>query len=146
MKKLYGLVLVGCLGLSGSANAILVDRGNGMIYDSEQDITWLQDANYAQTSGFDTDGKMTWFEANDWIQSLNDINLLGYNDWRLPDIQPANGTTFNEVRGYDGTNDRGYNITRPSSEMSYMYYVELGNLAPVDCRVSRSFRPSCPVS
>ncbi|CAA9891115.1 conserved hypothetical protein [Candidatus Methylobacter favarea] len=33
------------LGLATSANSALIDRGNGMIYDSDQDLTWLQDAN-----------------------------------------------------------------------------------------------------
>jgi len=27
-----------------------------MIYDSDRDSTWLQDANYARTSGYDSDG------------------------------------------------------------------------------------------
>ena len=31
--------------------AALYDRGEGLIYDDVLDITWLQDANYAMTSG-----------------------------------------------------------------------------------------------
>ena len=61
----YVLVLL-CLSVSLSANAALYDRGNGLIYDDVLDITWLQDANYAQTSGYDTDGRMTWIEAKAW--------------------------------------------------------------------------------
>ncbi|NNF16437.1 MAG: hypothetical protein HKN70_06795 [Gammaproteobacteria bacterium] len=37
--------------LSVSTTAALHDRGNGLIYDDVLDITWLQDANYALTSG-----------------------------------------------------------------------------------------------
>jgi hypothetical protein len=61
MKIKAGLFEAAVLGLalSTSAHATLIDRGNGMIYDSDQDITWLQDANYAMTSGYDTDGSMT---------------------------------------------------------------------------------------
>jgi len=33
--------------------AILTDRGGGLIYDDDLNITWLQDANYADTSGYD---------------------------------------------------------------------------------------------
>lgn len=54
------------LALSTSANATLIDRGNGMIYDSDQALTWLQDANYAKTSGYDADGRMTWDAATTW--------------------------------------------------------------------------------
>lgn len=42
----------------------LYDRGNGMIYDDLSNVAWLQDANYAHSSGYDSDGLMTWNEAN----------------------------------------------------------------------------------
>jgi hypothetical protein len=52
-------------------------------YDEMLDITWLADANYAQTSGYDVDGKMSWAQAKTWAASL----ALGeYTDWRLPTI------------------------------------------------------------
>ena len=35
------------LALPGLANAALIDRGGGLIYDTDLDITWLADANYA---------------------------------------------------------------------------------------------------
>ncbi|MES9991907.1 MAG: DUF1566 domain-containing protein [Candidatus Thiodiazotropha sp.] len=52
-----------------------------MIYDSDQNLTWLQDANYARTSGHDSDGRMTWENAMSWASNLT---YGGYNDWRLP--------------------------------------------------------------
>jgi hypothetical protein len=33
--------------LNGNANAKLIDRGNGLVYDDSLNITWLQNANYA---------------------------------------------------------------------------------------------------
>ena len=36
-----------------SANGELINRGGGLIYDTDLDVTWLQDANYAMTSGYD---------------------------------------------------------------------------------------------
>lgn len=113
------LILVAVLGLSGVSNASLWDRGGGLIYDDVLDITWLQDANYAQTSGYDTDGSLPWwFRAVDWADQLV---YGGYDDWRLP-------TTVDEEYewGFNGDTTAGYNIT--SSEMGYMYYVNLGNL------------------
>ena len=49
-----------------AANAVvqaaLFDHGNGLIYDDVLDITWLQDANYEQTSSNDADGRMNWVD------------------------------------------------------------------------------------
>ena len=55
----------------GIANAELIDRGGGLIYDTELDITWLQDANYARTSAYDDDGMITWYEATAWADQLS---------------------------------------------------------------------------
>ncbi len=63
------------------AGAELLDRGNGLIYDTELDITWLQDANYPATTGISPDGRLTWDEAVAWAA---DLVYQGYDDWRLP--------------------------------------------------------------
>ena len=83
MKNL-GLVLV-CALFSVQASAALWDRGNGLIYDDVLDITWLQDANYADTSGFHS-GLLSWNEANDFIDALNNNSHLGIDTWRLPNM------------------------------------------------------------
>ncbi|MCJ7603491.1 MAG: DUF1566 domain-containing protein [Desulfobulbaceae bacterium] len=119
------LIMVAIFGFSGVSNASLWDRGGGLIYDEDLDITWLQDANYAQTSGYDdslygydTNGRMSWSDAVAWADQLV---YGGYDDWRLPT------TVDGEYEwGFNGDTTAGYNIT--SSEMGYMYYVNLGNL------------------
>ncbi len=73
------------------ASAALVDLsqhgyGPGLIYDSNSQLVWLQDANYARTSGYDTDGKMTWSAAGTWVDGLD---VFGYSDWRLPQFASA---------------------------------------------------------
>ncbi len=100
-KKCLGIVCSSLLmlGLASTAQATLFDRGNGMIYDSDQDLTWLQDANYAETSGYAatnaenngslvyynifTDGRMGWNAALTWVSGLT---VEGYTNWRLPTI------------------------------------------------------------
>ena len=96
---------------SGAANATLIDNGNGTITQIRGDGTrlmWLQDANYASTSGYDSNGKMTWSAAMTWVSGLV---YGGYDDWRLPMAFP--------VFGYNNM----------ISELGNIYYVELSNIA-----------------
>src|SRR3954451_24501672 len=39
---------------------LFIDRGRGLLYDVERDLTWLQDTNYAKTTARSPDGQMTW--------------------------------------------------------------------------------------
>jgi hypothetical protein len=115
MKRLLVIAII--FVFVGTANATLWDRGGGLIYDDVLNVTWLQDANYAKTIGYDADRYMNWTQANAWVDQLS---YAGYEDWRLP-------TTVDGpfVWGYDGTTTGGYNIT--TSELGYMYYVNLNN-------------------
>lgn len=90
MKTIFTVLsaMVLTFGFSISSQAILIDRGGGLIYDDELNITWLADANYAMTSGYDTDGLMTWSDAMDWTSGLI---YGGYDDWRLPTHGPNCG-------------------------------------------------------
>jgi hypothetical protein len=108
---------------TGTAQASLVDRGNGLLYDNVLDVTWLQDANYAKTSGYSATGQMNWITATTWAANFNYFGLTG---WRLATNTPINGSNFNYNFSYNGTTDGGFNITSPKSELAYMYYVNLG--------------------
>jgi hypothetical protein len=121
--------LVLATGLSGAAQAALIDRGGGLIYDTDLDVTWLQDANYAKTSGYDADGMMTWSAATTWAANLtyyDSIRNVTYDDWRLPTTTDTGTPGCNWA--YGGT-DCGYNVDPASSEMAHLYFVGLGNLS-----------------
>jgi len=57
-----------------SSNAALIDRGGGLIYDSDQDLTWTQDAGM---SGY----RSSWDDAKAWAENLA---FGGVGGWRLP--------------------------------------------------------------
>ncbi|MCC7486904.1 MAG: PEP-CTERM sorting domain-containing protein [Burkholderiales bacterium] len=93
-------------------------------YDTALDITWLADWNYAQTSGFDADGRMSWADAVAWASGLS---VGTFSGWRLPTTTDSNNDGCNF--SFAGGTDCGYNVDTASSEMAHMYYVTLGNLA-----------------
>lgn len=71
-RLIFATLLLMMTGFSTFADAAHIDRGGGMIYDSDLDITWYQNPNIR---------KYTFDGANDWASSLR---LEGFNNWRLP--------------------------------------------------------------
>ena len=122
-KKLLIVALLMGIALTGTAQATLIDRGGGLIYDSDINITWLSDATYAKTSGYDADGRMNWSDANTWAANLS---YGGYDDWRLPTtLQPDSSCDGQYDAGVPyGMQGYGYNCT--GSEMGHLFYSELG--------------------
>ena len=76
-----------------NAQASLIDRGNGMIYDTVLDITLLADANYAMTSGYDADGLLDWNAATSWTSNLSYNGITG---WRMMSLNTDNDGTVAE--------------------------------------------------
>ncbi len=103
------------------AQAALIDRGGGLIYDTDIDITWLQDARYPETSNYpliNSFGQMSWQDSLTWAANLV---YGGFDDWRLPSALNQDGT------GPCGGPNGAYNCN--GSEMGHLWYVELGNTA-----------------
>ena len=107
-------------------------------YDTTLNITWLANANLAQTTTFGVSGsnglgRMEWDTAVAWIAAMNSANYLGISSWRLPKMVDIgnNGCTVNSLVSYNG-GDCGYNVvsTGPqASETASLFYDTLGNLA-----------------
>ena len=100
-----------------ATHATLIDRGSGLIYDTDLDITWLADANYAMTSGYDADGRMSWSDALAWAQQLD---YAGFTNWRLPTtLDPDPSCVEREsIKG-------PYLYDCSGSEMGHLFYNEL---------------------
>lgn len=99
--------------------ATLQSRLGGLVYyDPDANLTWVADANLAQTSSYDADGRMTWAKANTWATSLE---VAGITGWRLPHtISDDDNCSISGIHG-----DSGYNCT--GSEMPNLFYNVLGN-------------------
>jgi hypothetical protein len=101
---------------TGTSHATLIDRGGGLIYDTSLDVTWLQDAGYAKTMGATSTGFMNWNAAMNFAADTAYYDSLRgtyWDDWRLP-------STINSESSV------GFDTTGLSSELAYMYYINLG--------------------
>lgn len=94
----------------------IATNGHEGVYDDVLDITWLADANYAQTSGFDVDGRITWTAAEAFIADLNTNRYLNITSWRQASASPEG------CRGYQCGNQTTYT----EDELGYHYYQNLG--------------------
>lgn len=108
--RVLGAVIASASMMSAASGA-LISRGFGLVYDTDLNITWLADGNYARTSGFSADGKLTWSEAVAWADGLT---YGGYSDWRLP-------VTFDRQMSCR-------NIICNNSEMGHLFFDELGGV------------------
>jgi hypothetical protein len=102
--------------------------GPEAFFDTVLNVTWLADANYARTSGYDDDGLMTWAAAQNWVAQLN---LNGITGWRLP-VMLDTGVPGCESIGYEVGTDCGYNVNTSTSEMAHLFHVTLGNMSDND--------------
>lgn len=97
--------------ISNVTHAVLIDRGDGMVYDDDLDITWLT---YSTP--------MTWYAAMEWTANLEHG---GFSDWRLPTTLQPDLTCTSQTVLQDGTPfSDGYNCS--GSELGHLQYVELG--------------------
>ncbi len=111
MKRWFLILMAGLfiLGLTGQANATLIDNGD-LVYDDVTGVSWLKNANLALTETFGvsginpSNGHMDWNAAIEWINALNTNNYLGYDNWRLPTTPDPACNTFS----FDGSTPYGY--------------------------------------
>jgi hypothetical protein len=135
-------ITVALLAGAASAQAALVNRGGGMVYDTTLNLTWLADMNYAKTSGYAasgvapgsvydtntiwTDGRMGWGAANTWA---NNLSYGGFDDWRLPTLNSGDTSCSNNFNPGGGFPNQYYGTNCTGGEMSHLFVADLGNKA-----------------
>ncbi|MFI3169591.1 MAG: DUF1566 domain-containing protein [Faecalibacterium sp.] len=79
-----------CYFVRGNTNYgqnLFADNGDGTITDEATCLMWTQYDSGYYGAGPLQDGTLSWEEALAWVQEMNDAQLLGYSDWRLPHIK-----------------------------------------------------------
>jgi hypothetical protein len=115
MKRILGACLIFSF---ASAQAALIDRGGGFIYDDVLDITWTQDANL--------NGRQTWHIQTAWVDSLelyDTVRNVTWDDWRLPSTtmpDPSCALQFPEADG----SFSGFGANCTGSELGHLFNVD----------------------
>jgi Protein of unknown function (DUF1566)/PEP-CTERM motif len=133
-KNLLAVVAlsVGLLSATGAYAALTSALGGQVVNDTDLNITWLANANLADTNAFGISGilpggYMTWYTAQNWIVAMNASNggagYLGFNNWRLPTTLQPDVSCGSQLGGVS----LGLNCT--GSEMGHLFYNELGGVA-----------------
>jgi hypothetical protein len=84
MRRIFSLIIVlsSIFGLTLTAYATLWDRGGGLIYATDLNITWYDPISTP----------MTWGQAMTWAENLT---VGGVKGWRLLQTLPVNGVGYN---------------------------------------------------
>lgn len=121
------IAVISLLIATGAAQAALIDRGGGFIYDSDLDITWTQNANIRDGEGPVGDGRDTWANQVAWAAGLSiydSVRDVTWSDWRLPTtLQPDASCFFQfDPGGGFSIQSLGYGCT--GSEMGHLFNVD----------------------
>lgn len=128
LKKRLAAAMV--VGLAGAAQAALVDRGGGMIYDTVLNLTWLADMNYAWTQFQETSGVqghmyglMNFAQSKRWA---NDLTYGGFDDWRLPTLNSGDTTCSGNFNPGGGLPLQYVGFNCSGGELSHLFAIDLG--------------------
>jgi len=102
-KHAYTIAFIALM-CAPASYATLFDRGSGLVYDDDLDVTWLKNANvHASSRG----GLVYWSTASSWAADLayvDEVRNRVWTDWQLPSTQQMSHLFYTElggVLGYD---------------------------------------------
>jgi len=112
--------------ISSQASATLIKRTDNLIYDDVAKITWLADVNYAKTSNYDADGRMTWAESNAWVDQLS---IDGFTDWYLPSLNTSLALVAQDLSSFSNvsTGDAKFwtsSVNPKNTEKAYWFQLD----------------------
>jgi MYXO-CTERM domain-containing protein len=113
-------------------------------YDTVLGITWMRDRNHLAmvSPSMVPTGYVDWSTADAAITAMNGnaAASYGFSGWRMPTaagVATIGGPGCQQ--GVNGSTDCGSNVNTASSELAFMFHVNLGNLSSLD--TSGALRP-----
>ncbi len=123
------------IGTQASNPCLATAADRGIVYDANQGLCWLQNANLAGdpdiralmgVAGINPNGTMDWPTALEWVDALNGFDsgrgYLGHNNWQLP-VTPVIDYTCSS------NNNGTFGATCTGSAFGSLY-VEIGRTFP----------------
>lgn len=116
MKRVLSILL---LFTFASADAALIDRGGGFIYDDVLNITWMQDADI---NGFDTwDNHAAWADG---LSLIDPVRNVTWSDWRLPATPQPDASCAEQLDPGGGFPLQGHGLGCTGSELGHLFNVD----------------------
>jgi len=130
------------------ASARFTDNNDGSITDHEANLMWTREDSWQTQANW-----LTWDEAKQYAQELNNDKFAGYQDWRLPykyelemlyDPTKPNKDKYNKEIGLnpvfpegsltnlwasDGVGGDGFALSLATGEMTLLYKSKSGRMA-----------------
>lgn len=130
------------------ASTRFTDNNDGSITDHEADLMWAREDSWQTQANW-----LTWDEAKQYAQDLNNNNFAGYQDWRLPykyelkmlyDPTKPNKDKYNKEIGldlifpagpltnlwaHDGVGGDGFVLNMATGETTLLYKSKSGRMA-----------------
>lgn len=75
------------------------------VYDNNTELTWMRSPNSSGTTPV-TNDKMTYTDAQSYVEEMNNSSYGGYSDWRIPSIKELYSLIIFsglDVSGYEGS-------------------------------------------
>jgi alpha-tubulin suppressor-like RCC1 family protein len=114
-------------------NQISAQNGT-VVADQLTGLVWTQDGNAPGPSACVPAATKNWYDALDYVACLNTNNYLGYNDWRMPNINELESLTNVAMAGYGNTianwlNGSGFTNVRAHEYWSSSTYAGITSYA-----------------
>ena len=110
------LAVLATTGSVGIADAALIDRGGGLIYDTARDLTWISPTTSAVYGSAPV--SPGWAAA---VAFAEGVSYAGFDDWRLP------ATVYPDATCEVPSSAIGANCT--GSELGHLFYEVFGGTA-----------------
>jgi hypothetical protein len=98
-----------------------VDNNDGTITDNATSLMWSQqdsgaindDGTIRSTDDENFGNGRTWVDTLKWVEKMNEVEYLGYSDWRLPNVKELQSIVQYGKTELPATDPDFFNLSRP---------------------------------
>ncbi|MDC7222284.1 MAG: DUF1566 domain-containing protein [Spirochaetales bacterium] len=96
-----------------NGDGTVTDKATGLMW-SQQDSGWVNDdGTIRKEEGENFGWGRTWVDTLAWVEKMNEVEYLGYSDWRLPDIKELQSIVQYGKTELPATDPDYFDLSRP---------------------------------